>query len=389
MAKVTLLDRLKMKKPALAQPVTQQSSVPASGAKQPAMKQPKAQAAAKVPGVNQKMDGNTAPETFQTPEPDGKVGRPKNDPTKALQKALTAAQKHKIMAEVNQTLGEKNLASNDPALQQTGREQQAKWGKPGDAPPPMPTAITQVKKPGIPTLISQGSGPKTSNLKVGGEQTAPLTNVATMMSGGPKSSKTQILDPDKTKTKSLKSGKSPLLQMPKKNRAGDIAKIRTEMGYKNVKSPDPEVVKIGKEQLKEAPLKEKAKYRTSQIMGALRSAVTKNERNVNDLIKTEPNPKKKKKKDPYKPRITVTQTYRDPARFHPANFIMGVLGSGSPIANRILGAARSSVVKSQIEEEWEELVKDDKFADKHIKLLIKVYTNSIDAPRLAKLLKRS
>ncbi len=408
MAKVTLADRLKLKMPKQPHQASQPiSSVPAPG-QQPAAQNPsapkpaKAASAAKVPGVNAKTDGNNSAETFSNTPEAPKGGRPMKEPKQALQKALTDAQKHKIMTEVNQNLGVRNLASNDPALQQTGREQQAKYGKPGDAPPPMPTAVTQVKKPTPApspnsekkTVVERKRGNETAPLTIGSLKTAELESVKTPTG-------TNVLQTDSNKTGT--SGALPAKPTPKKTggslitpeKRQQMASINAELGYKHLKSPDPAVKQMGRQMLSQLPLGVKAKHRGQQIIGALKSAIAKNEKFLEDLSKNEdtvpdpkpatPSVKPKKKKDPYKPKVVVTQAYKNPARFDAGKFIMGVLGSGSPIANRVLGAAKAAVAKSH-PNTLEKLSKSEE--NQHIKMLQKVKEGSIDAASLVKLLKK-
>lgn len=411
MAKVTLADRLAIKKPMAPQGPKPPSSTPAPAIpKTVAPKQPKAAQAAKVPGVNAKIGADTSGDTFNNPNAAPKAGRPVKDTMKpTLQKgsahsvSLNDEQKHRIISEVNQTLGQKNLASGDPVLQQTGREQQAKYGKPGDPHAPMPTAITQIKKPAV-AIAPSSSDAKTKVERKTGSETAPLTTTSNVTAPlqVPKSASGTAIEPmdhDKTATQGAvpRKAPSPLLAAPKKDRSKQIARINTELGYNNLKSPDTEIRNVGKQLLSQAPLKEKARYRGNQIIGALRTAISKNESLVTDLKKTDVaatssvkpdlGPKKKKKKDPYEPKVKVTQAYRAPGSFDASKFIMGVLGSGSPVANRVLGAAKQAFTKSSVEEQWENLSKAE--LNQHVIMLRKIHLGEIDAPSLVTLLKKS
>ncbi len=67
---------------------------------------------------------------------------------------------------------------------------------------------------------------------------------------------------------------------------------------------------------------------------------------------------------------------------------MGIIGHASPIASKIIGSAKSSISKSNLEIEWEELLKNEKQVNRHVKILSLVYSNSLDESSLAKLLKK-
>lgn len=307
------MDRLK---PKVAAPATQpapQSSVPAPGAagppKPPAPPKPKAQAAAKVPGVNAKQDGDTSAETFGNTPQAPKMGRPMKEPKQALQKALSDQQKHKIMTEVNQHLGQKNLASNDPALQATGKEQQAKYGKPGDSGPPMKTAITQVKKPAASRAVTAVTKPDNPRVAAAREShfvdPAATSGQKTSVTSASNSPGSAITLTNNTVTAGSKSAnKSKMAPVPQKDRHKDISRINTEMGYKNLKSPDESVRAIGKQILSQTPLKEKVRYKGNQILGALRGAIAKNEEFLTDLNKAE-------KSKEWKPGIVDTPSHAE------------------------------------------------------------------------------
>ncbi len=394
MAKVTLADRLKIRMPAQPQQAASpQSSVPASGSSSPAplkASKPKAASAAKVPGVNSKLDGDNSAETFNNTPQAPKTGRPMKDPKQPLMKALSDAQKHKIMTEVNQNLGQRNINSNDPALQQTGHEQQAKYGKPGD------TAFTMVKKPGeSPPAATPSFDPnKTKNIK--GVKTAPLTISSNNTAAAP-----AVLDPNKTGTvgapaKSVaKPVKKPSVVTPEQK--AKIGRINTELGYEHVKSPDEHRQALGRHLLRQASTKDKIGYHGRKLLGVLRTKILKNEQELIDLKKndTEGTVKdpiksntesKKKKKNPYEPKVKVTQAYSAPGKFSAGKFIMGVLGHGSPVANRVLNAAKQAVTKSNIETEFESLSKSQE--NQHLKLLKQIHEGSIDASSLVALLKK-